>query len=112
MITYVIIFVKNSNQNLKYRVLSIEYIVSSKERKRKERSKIILYSIELRKIKVDFRRRFFGLLSKYHKVPDNFSIRYDRRTINRRINPNIEKNVVDELKMEKDLIKSKDILII
>jgi len=63
MITCVIIFVKNSNQKK----------VSSKERKRKERSKIILYSIELRKIKVD---------------------------------------CVDELKMEIDLIKNKDILII
>ncbi|MBC8499704.1 MAG: hypothetical protein H8D39_04155 [Candidatus Atribacteria bacterium] len=42
--------------SIKYRVKTvsgIEYIVSSKERKRKERSKIILYSIELRKIKVD-----------------------------------------------------------
>jgi hypothetical protein len=64
MIAYVIIFVKKSNQNIKYRVYSIEYrvktvsgieyIVSSKERKRKERSKIVLYSIELRKRKVDF----------------------------------------------------------
>jgi len=59
---------------------------------------------------VDFRRRFFGLLVKYHKVPDNFSIQYDRRTINRKMNPDIEKNIIKELKMEKDLIKNKDIL--
>jgi hypothetical protein len=58
---------------------------------------------------VDFRRRFFGLLVKYHKVPDNFSIQYDRRTINRKMNPDIEKNIIKELKMEKDLIENKDI---
>jgi len=58
---------------------------------------------------VDFRRRFFGLLVKYHKVPDNFSIQYDRRTINRKMNPDNEKNVVEEPKMEKDLIKNRDI---
>ena len=49
-------FLSKSPIKRKYRVKTvsgIEYIVSSKERKRKERSKIILYSIELRKIKVD-----------------------------------------------------------
>ena len=49
------------------------------------------------------------MLAKYHKVPDNFSIQYDRRTINRKMNPDIEKNIIKELKMEKDLIENKDI---
>jgi len=40
------------------------------------------------------RRRFFELLAKYRKDPDNFSIQYERRTINRKIDPDIEKNIV------------------
>ena len=53
------------------------------------------------------RSRFFELLAKYRKDPDNFSIQYDRRTINRKIDPEIQKNIVKELKMEKDLIENK-----
>ncbi len=53
--------------------------------------------------------RFFELLSRYCKDPDNFSIQYVRRTINRKINPEIDKNIVKELKIEKDLIENKDI---
>ena len=55
------------------------------------------------------RSRFFELLSQYRKDPDNFSIQYDRRTINRKIDPEIDKNIVKELKIEKDLIENKDI---
>jgi hypothetical protein len=55
------------------------------------------------------RRRFFELLAKYHKDPDNFSIQYVRKTINRKIDPDIGRNIVKELKIEKDLIKNKDI---
>jgi len=55
------------------------------------------------------RRRFFELLSKYRKDPDNFSIQYRRRTINRKIDPEIEKNIIQELKTEKYLIENKDI---
>jgi len=32
-----------------------------------------------------------------------------RKTINRKIDPDIEKNIVKELKIEKDLIKAKDV---
>jgi len=53
------------------------------------------------------RRRFFELLAKYRKDPDSFSIQYERKTINRKIDPDIEKNIVKELKIEKDLIKAK-----
>ena len=55
------------------------------------------------------RNRFFELLAKYHKDPDSFSIQYERKTINRKIDPDIEKNIIKELKIEKDLIKNKDV---
>ena len=52
------------------------------------------------------RSRFFELLTKYRKDPNNFSIQYDRRTINRKVDPEIEKNIVQELKTERDLIEN------
>ena len=64
------------------------------------------YILQMLKIK---RRRFFLLLAKYRKDPDNFSIQYTRRTINRKIDPEIEKNIVKELKLEKNLIIAKDV---
>jgi len=64
------------------------------------------YILQMLKIK---RRRFFELLAKYRKDPDNFSIQYERKTINRKIDPDIERNIVKELKLEKDLIKAKDV---
>lgn len=66
----------------------------------------INYILQMLRIK---RRRFFELLAKYKKDPDNFSIQYERRTINRKIDPDIESNIVKELKIERDLIKNKDI---
>jgi len=64
------------------------------------------YLLQMLKIK---RRRFFKLLAKYRKNPDNFSIQYARKTINRKIDPDIERNIVKELKVEKDLIKNKEV---
>jgi hypothetical protein len=55
------------------------------------------------------RSRFFELLSRCRKAPNNFSIQYGRKTINRKIDPKIEKNIVKELEIEKGLIKHKDI---
>jgi 5'(3')-deoxyribonucleotidase len=49
---------------------------------------------------------------KYQKDPDRFSIQYKRKTINREINPDIEKNIIKELKIEKDLIKNRDMRLI
>ena len=66
----------------------------------------IKYILQMLNIK---RSRFFELLVKYRKDPDSFSIQYERKTINRKIDPDIEKNIVKELKIEKDLIKNKDI---
>lgn len=66
----------------------------------------ISYILQMLRIK---RRRFFELLAKYRKDPDSFSIQYNRKTINRKVDPDIEKNIVKELKIEKGLIKNKDI---
>jgi len=66
----------------------------------------INYILQMLRIK---RSRFFELLAKYRKDPDNFSVQYERKTINRKINPDIERNIVKELKMEKDLIKAKEV---
>jgi len=66
----------------------------------------ISYILQMLSIK---RRRFFELLAKYRKNPDNFSIQYKRKTINRKIDKAIEINIVKELKIEKDLIKAKDV---
>ena len=82
-----------------------------------EQVKLLLKSYVDKEIKIDYilqmlkikRRRFFLLLAKYRKDPDNFSIQYERKTINRKIDPDIEKNIVKELKIEKDLIKAKDV---
>ncbi|OGD13791.1 hypothetical protein A2V47_00710 [Candidatus Atribacteria bacterium RBG_19FT_COMBO_35_14] len=53
------------------------------------------YVLQILRIK---RSRFFELLAKYRKDPDNFSIQYERKTINRKTNPDIEKNILKELK--------------
>ena len=64
------------------------------------------YILQILRIK---RSRFFELLTRYQKDPDNFSIQYNRKTINRKIDPDIEKNIIKELKIEKDLIKNKEV---
>jgi hypothetical protein len=66
----------------------------------------ISYILQILKIK---RRRFFELLAKYRKDPDNFSIQYARKTINRKIAPDIENNILKELQVEKYLIKNKEV---
>ena len=66
----------------------------------------ISYILQMLKIK---RRRFFKLLTKYRKDPDSFSIQYERKTINRKIDPDIEKNIVKALEIEKSLIENKEI---
>ncbi|MBA7537152.1 hypothetical protein ES705_29419 [subsurface metagenome] len=64
------------------------------------------YVLQMLQIK---RSRFFELLAKYRKDPDGFSIQYERSTINRKINPDIENNILKELQVEKYLIKNKDV---
>jgi len=82
-----------------------------------EQVKLLLKSYVDKEIKIDYilqmlrikRRRFFLLLAKYRNDPDNFSIQYERKTINRKIDPDIETNIIKELRIEKDLIKAKEV---
>jgi len=82
-----------------------------------EQVKLLLKSYVDKKIKINYilsilgikRRRFFELLNRYKKDPDNFSIQYNRKTINRKIDKAIETNIIKELNTEKDSIKNKDI---
>jgi hypothetical protein len=53
--------------------------------------------------------RFFALVKRLKEDPENFSISYSRRTPTRKISKDIEKNIVKELKIEKDLIKAKEV---
>ena len=53
--------------------------------------------------------RFFALVKRLKTDPENFFISYSRKTPTRKISKDIEKNIVKELKIEKDLIKNKDI---
>lgn len=52
--------------------------------------------------------RFFALLRRFRKNPQGFSIAY-QRTAPRRIAPEIEKNILKELAVEKKLIQNKDV---
>ena len=64
------------------------------------------YILQMLRIK---RSRFFELLTRYRNNPDNFSIQYNRNISNYTIDREIEANIIKELKIEKDLIKNKDI---
>ena len=52
------------------------------------------------------RSKFFELLNRYKKNPDNFSIKYNRKIINRKIDQTIEADITKELNTEKDLIEA------
>jgi len=79
-----------------------------------EQVKLLLKSYMDKEIKINYilqilgikRSRFFELLNRYKKDPDNFSIQYNRKTINRKIDKAIETNIIKELNRE---ILSKDI---
>ena len=49
-----------------------------------------IYIMETLRVK---RRRFFQLLRQYKKDPENFSIQYKRKSANRKITKDIEKNI-------------------
>ena len=53
--------------------------------------------------------RFFTLVKRLRDDPENFSILYSRTIPTRKISKDIEKNIVKELKIEKDLIRAKEI---
>jgi len=50
------------------------------------------------------RRQFFEWLKKYRENLKDFTIEYSRKRSNRKINVNVEKNILKELKVEKALI--------
>lgn len=60
--------------------------------------------LELLKIK---RARFFRILQKYRANKNEFTIKYQRKR-SRKISPELERIIIDELKREKDLILNKD----
>lgn len=64
------------------------------------------YIQELLEIK---KRRFFELLKRYRENPENFSIQYSRSKPTRRLDPEIEQNILKELSEEKKLIVNKEL---
>ena len=64
---------------------------------------------EIQKVLDIKKTRFFALVKRLKDDPENFSILYSRRVPTRKISKDIERNIVKELKIEKDLIKNKDI---
>ena len=50
--------------------------------------------------------RFFALVKQVKEDPKNFSILYARKTPTRKISPATERNIVKELKKERELIES------
>jgi len=67
-----------------------------------ENKKKLAHILRILKIK---KRRFFKLLKEYEKNPDEFSIDYKRKKPTRKINEEIEKNIINELRIEKELIE-------
>ncbi len=55
------------------------------------------------------KRRFFALLKQYRDDPQHFTIQYERRVPSRTLLPNIEKNILAELIIEKKTIENKDV---
>ncbi|MBA7531709.1 hypothetical protein ES705_23930 [subsurface metagenome] len=82
-----------------------------------EQVKLLLKSYVDKEIKINYilqilgikRRRYFKLLARHKKDPNNFSIRYKRKTINRKIDKVIETNIIKELNREKVLILDKEV---
>ena len=55
------------------------------------------------------KRRFFQLVQEYRENPDEFSIDYQRKRPTRKIDAEIEKNIIKELKIEKELIEDEEL---
>ena len=53
--------------------------------------------------------RFFALKKEYRKNPNEFSIKYTRKTKTIKISQSIEHNIIKELQIEKGMIQDKDI---
>ncbi len=55
------------------------------------------------------KRRFFALVKRYRKSPEEFSIQYNRKSKTRAISSRIEENIIKELTIEKKLIQDKSV---
>ncbi len=66
----------------------------------------LMYILEILQITP---RQFFRLLKSYRKDPDGFSIDYQRRRPTRKISEEMEKNIINELKIAKGLIEDKEL---
>jgi hypothetical protein len=64
---------------------------------------------DLQKVLGIKKTRFFALIKRFKDDPENFSVSYFRSTPTRVISKAIETNIIKELKIEKDLIKAKDV---
>ena len=64
---------------------------------------------EIQKVLDIKKTRFFALVKRLKDDPENFSVSYFRRIPTRTISRAIETNIIKELKIEKDLIKAKDV---
>jgi hypothetical protein len=53
--------------------------------------------------------RFFELILTYRSDPNTFSVEYNRSTEAKRVAPEIQNNIIKELKIDKKAIKNKDI---
>lgn len=77
----------------------------------------LMKSYELKEIQADYlmkilglkKTRFFELVNIYRNNPDKFSIRYARSWSNRTISKAIEKNILKELTVEREMIGNPEI---
>jgi hypothetical protein len=61
--------------------------------------------VDIQKVLDIGKTRFFDLVKEYKKDPTTFSIEYFRKNATNKISPEIEKNIVAELEVEKKLIE-------
>ena len=61
--------------------------------------------VDIQKVLGIGKTRFFGIVKEYKKDPKAFSIEYVRANATNKISPEVEKNIVDEFKLEKKLIE-------
>jgi len=63
-------------------------------------------SIALRLLKIK-RRRFFDLLKRYRENPDIFTLAYQRKQATNKLPQEVERKILQELKLEKKLIENR-----
>jgi hypothetical protein len=66
---------------------------------------------DLQKVLGIKKTRFFALIKRLKEDPENFSVSYFRSMPTRIISKAIETNIIKELNIEKDLIKTKDAML-